>query len=102
MKGSWRLSAGVLALVLFGLVVGCLVTEPVLMPPTLLHDEVSVPFVETVLSVEEWERFCGVRYDFGPGERGQHHCSIQVIADCPPDCGTFKMLREDRLLRRVP
>lgn len=50
---------------------------------------------------EEWQATCAISYDFGPQERGTGHCSIQVIVDCPPDCGVYKLLQEDKLLHRI-
>ena len=52
-------------------------------------------------SPDEWQAACGKTWDFGPNDRGQTHCSIQVVVDCPPDCGVYKILVEDELLRRV-
>jgi hypothetical protein len=50
---------------------------------------------------DEWQAACAIPYDFGPSERGSGRCSMQVIVDCPPDCGVYKTLQEDKLLRRI-
>mgnify|MGYP001500421847 CR=1 FL=1 len=48
-----------------------------------------------LLSPEQWQAHCD------PLGGGQNVCTIQVQVDCPPDCATYKILIEDRLLRRV-
>lgn len=43
----------------------------------------------------QWQQWCK---DSAPGEAG--HCTIEVQIDCPPDCGIYRLVREDRLARR--
>ena len=43
----------------------------------------------------QWQEFCD------PSQKGDYHCSIQVVVDCPPDCGVYRILRNDTLLRRI-
>lgn len=54
-----------------------------------------------ILSPDEWQKACGTSGTIGPTEVWTNHCTIQVVVDCPPDCGVYKILREDKLLRRI-
>lgn len=103
---GWQI-AGVVFVVLL---VGWLMADPIPHPATPLDWSTLTPeqqayyrkmFETPILTPDEWEARCGTKYDFGPNERGQGHCSIQVVVDCPPDCGVYKILQEDRLLRRI-
>lgn len=59
-------------------------------------------FETPIMSPDEWEAQCNPMKGKAWGnERLDSHCTIQVVVDCPPDCGVYKILREDKLLRRV-
>lgn len=45
---------------------------------------------------DEWQEWCSRTTE---GESG--HCSVVVQVDCPPDCGIYRLVREDRLARRL-
>lgn len=44
----------------------------------------------------QWQQWCE---DTAPDRAG--HCTIVVRIDCPPDCGIYRLVREDRLARRL-
>jgi hypothetical protein len=48
-------------------------------------------------TAEEWSAFCEQTSE---GE-GAQHCGMQVIIDCPPDCGVYALLQHDKFLRRI-
>ena len=61
------------------------------------HKAVDTP----ILSPNEWQASCGTTGRIGPNEVWSNRCTIQVVVECPPDCGVYKILREDKLLRRI-
>lgn len=76
--------------------------EPVTMTDAqreAIHKMLETP----ILSPEEWQKSCDPMHGqkWASGESLDSHCSIQVVVDCPPDCGVYKTLKEDKLLRRV-
>jgi hypothetical protein len=80
------------------LVVLALITATCEAPPRV-SPEVDLPQMRRLLepphlTAEEWERNC-------VGRDGRVLCSIIVQIDCPPDCGIYRLVREDRLARRV-
>ena len=48
-------------------------------------------------TADEWSAFCE---QTSKGE-GAQHCGMQVIVDCPPDCGVYALLQHDPFLRRI-
>ena len=48
-------------------------------------------------TAEQWSAYCE---QTSPGQ-GAQHCGMQVVVDCPPDCGVYALLQRDTLLRRV-
>jgi len=79
----------------------CLVAGGCEAPPRLAT-HVDVKQMEQMLdrphlSPEEWQDYCAT-----PALDGQSsHCSIAVQIDCPPDCGVYQLVYEDRLARRM-
>ena len=47
------------------------------------------------LTAEQWQAECD------PENTREHHCTLQVVVECPPDCGVYRILRNDKLLRRM-
>lgn len=100
---------GYASLVLVMLVAGVFVTDqPAMLPEAgpitpeaqaYMRQLLATP----VLTPDEWQRACDPMHGkkFAGVESLDSHCSIQVVVDCPPDCGVYKILREDKLLRRV-
>ena len=101
---GWQIAGVLVVLVCLGWVLA-----PPIQEPAVVHSEVSLEqqvywrkiFEPPILTPDEWKAQCGTPYDFGPTERGHNHCTIQVVVDCPPDCSVYKILIEDRLLRRL-
>jgi hypothetical protein len=48
-------------------------------------------------TADQWSAFCEQTSE---GE-GAQHCGMQVIIDCPPDCGVYALLQHDKFLRRI-
>lgn len=84
-----------LLIVVFVLFAGWLIHDPVPQMRT-----VAMMPQRVVLTADEWQAFCGRHVELGD-ERIDNHCTINVVVDCPPDCGVFKILQDDSLLRRV-
>ena len=80
-------------LVIVVVMIGC--EQP---PP--MATEIDVVAMKRMLTMpeftpEQWQEFCD------PSKKGDYHCSIQVVVDCPPDCDVYRILRNDQLLRRI-
>ena len=70
--------------------------------PPVLSTHVDIEQMHTMLAqpdwtADQWSAFCE---QTSKGE-GAQHCGMQVIVDCPPDCGVYALLQHDPFLRRI-
>ena len=84
------------ALLLLALcMIGC-ETQPVI-STTVDIEQMNKMLEQPDWTAEQWSAFCE---QTSAGE-GAQHCGMQVIVDCPPDCGVYALLQHDKFLRRV-
>lgn len=83
------------ALVVVAAVLGLLGCEPAPRMATEVDlDSMRALLATPAWSADEWQRFC-------EGAAGSGVCRVTVQVECPPDCGTYRLVLTDSLARRV-